>query len=311
MFPSRGCCHGVFLLSHAARLKERRTLEEWIQAARERATFMSRALELKEIACAMVHLGLAQVGGKVTLASALDGLSDRADTPTLFAIARLLFQVAPPGWLAFAVNNGQVVREHVPSKDLESLAWTEPDLDQLILDGHAALSSREEDGFLKAMGNVAELLVFAALHRAGANPLHVSLMSDAYGYDIECQGAKIDRVEVKAASRNSMERFHITRNEYEKSARHGAEWRLVQVIFSTKAFVSDRVDASHVEEVRELRHGALQSLVPGDTPTFKWSRSAEITPPSDAWAPCVLALDPSFSTEGFRRGGRVVSASSR
>jgi hypothetical protein len=309
MLPSRGCCHGVFLLSHAARLKERRSIDEWITAARQRATFMSHALNLREIAGAMVDLGLAEIGEAVTLAGALHELSSRADTPTLLAIARLWFRASPPEWLALAVSDGEVIREHIPSSDLSSLVWAGHELDELILDAYAAQSSEYDDGFLKEMGNAAELLVFAALQRAGENPVHVSLMSDAYGYDIECRSDTVARIEVKAASRNSMSRFHISRNEYEKSVRHGSEWRLLQVIFSTRAFVCELIDASQVDEVRELRQGALQHLVPSDTPAFRWSQSAEISPPIDAWGPCPITLDPAFTVKGFRRSGRAADTS--
>lgn len=301
MFPSRGCCHGVFLLGYTARLKERRSITEWEQAARERSTFMSRALQLDDIAKGMLNLGLASIQDRVTLAGSLEGLSECADTPTLRGIARLLLKTAPPSWIWFAVRDGQVAREYVPASDLESLAWIEPELDQMLLDAFDEIVTREDDGFLKAMGDAAELMVLAALQRAGANPLHVSRLSDSYGYDIECQGAKADRIEVKAAGPASLGHCHISRNEFEKSARYGPEWRLVQVVFSGKAFVANHLDASHVEIVRELRHGVLQALVPKDTQSFKWTQSAQISPPEDAWESAGLVLDPDFSTPGFRR----------
>ena len=300
MFPSRGCCHGVLLLGHAARLKERHSITEWVQAARERSTFMSRALQLDDIARGMLDLGLASVQDRVSLAGSLDGLSECADAPTLRAIARLLLKKAPPSWIWFAVRDGQVTREYVPASDLENLAWIEPELDQMLLDAFDAIVTHEDDGFLKAMGDAAELMVLAALQRAGANPLHVSRLSDSYGYDIECPGAKTDRIEVKAAGQTSLTQFHISRNEFEKSLRYGPEWRLLQVVFSGKAFVSNHLDASHVEIVRVLRHGVLQELVPKDTQSFKWTQSAQISPPEDAWGSAELALDPNFSTPGFR-----------
>lgn len=305
MFPSRGCCHGVFLLSHAARVKERHSVTDWAQAARERSTFMSRALQLDEIARSMLELGLAFVRDRVTLDGALVGLSHCADTQTLRAIARLLLKAAPPSWVWFAVRNGQVTRDYVPASDLENLAWIEPELDQMLLDAFYANVTREDDGFLKAMGEAAELFVLAALQRAGAQPLQVSRLSDSYGYDIECPGTKTDRIEVKAASRASLAQFHISRNEFEKSVRYGGEWRLVQVVFSGKAFVSSCLDASHIEMVRELRHGVLQECVPKDTPFFKWSESAEISPPVDAWVPSRLTVDPDFSAPGFLRTGLI------
>lgn len=295
----------MFILSRASRLKERGSFEEWVRAARERATFMSRALDLEEIADGMIRLGLASaVAGAVSSAESLDRLSDQADTPTLLAIARLLLKTAPPDWLAFAVNDGQFIREHVPSMALESLEWMGSELDQIILDAHSSLFLRKEDGLRKAMGDAAELFIMAALRQAGRNPVHVARISDAYGYDIECHGTKIDRVEVKAASKNSMERFHLSRNEFERSCRHPLEWRLVQVIFSTKAFLSERLDTSHIEAVRELQPGTLQSLVPIDTTSFRWSESAQITPPANDWNPFAFELDLSFSTEGFCRAAK-------
>lgn len=302
MFPSRGCCHGVFLLSHAARLKKRHAVTDWVQAARERSTFMSKALQLDDIAQGMLDIGLAFVRDQVTLDGSLEGLSVCADTPTLKAIARLLFKAAPPSWIWFAVRDGKVAWEYVPSRDLADLAWIEPELELMLLDAYDGMVAREDDGFRKAMGEAAELVVLAALRHAGANPTQVSRLSDTYGYDIECPGIKTDRIEVKAASRASMAQFHISRNEFEKSARYGREWRLVQVVFSGKAFVSNRLDASHVETVRVLRHGVLQDLVPEDTPYFKWSESAQMSPPDDAWDPVWFALDPDLSIPGFRSG---------
>jgi hypothetical protein len=157
---------------------------------------MSRALQLEEIAAGMVNLGLVFVRERVMLAGSLAGLSECADTPTLRAIARLLLKAAPPNWIWFAVRNGQVAKEYVPAGDLENLAWIEPELDQMLLDAFDAIVNREGDEFLKAMGDAAELMVLAALRRAGANPLHVSRLSDSYGYDIECSGEKKSRIEV-------------------------------------------------------------------------------------------------------------------
>ena len=262
---------------------------------------MSRALQLDAIAEGLLKLGLAKTQGSVSLGDGLDRLSEQADRPTLVAIARVLLQASPPSWLRFVVRNGQVIREYMPSEDLENLAWIEPELDELLLDSHEVVATREDDGFLKAMGNAAELFVFSALKYSGANPLHVARLSDGYGYDIECPGKKIDRIEVKAASRVSQEKFHISRNEFEKSSRYGLGWRLIQVVFSSEAFVSERLNASHVENVRELRHGLLQDLVPDDTKSFKWMDSAKISTTPEAWRSIQLPLDPHFSIEGFMR----------
>jgi hypothetical protein len=199
------------------------------------------------------------------------------------------------------VRDGQVAKEYIPANDLENLNWIEPELDHILLDAFDAVVIREDHDFLKAMGDAAELMILAALELSGANPTHVSRLSDSYGYDIECSRVKPDRIEVKAASRASSARFHISRNEFDKSILYGNEWRLVQVVFSGLAFVSNQLDVSHVETVRELRHGALQKFVPHDTPNFKWTESAQISPTEDAWVPVDFNLDPDFLTPGFRR----------
>jgi hypothetical protein len=249
---------------------------------------------------------LASAQDKIVIRKDFDGLSEQADRPTLLAIARVLFRSSPPSWLRFVVRDEHVAREYIPTEDLESLSWMEPELDQVLLDVHN-VDAAHDDGLLKAMGTVAELFVMAALERAGARPLHVSKLSDTYGYDIESAGKTIERIEVKAASQSTQTKFHISRNEFEKSSRYGHEWKLVQVIFSSKAFVSDRLDSSHIDSVRDLRHGVLQELVPADTKDFKWTKSAQISTTPEAWIPTNVILDPEFSTDGFRSA--IVSAS--
>lgn len=300
VFPSQGCCHGVFLLGYTAKLKEWQSIDDWVQAARNRLTFMSKALDLDHIAKRMLSLGLAIFQDHVELDHSLELVLDQADKPTLQAIAKLLLKASPPSWLWFTVHEGRVAREYVPTSDLDNLVWMDPDLDTVLIDVYDTIANREENHFRKAMGDAAELFVLAALRQTGAKPLHVSRLSDSYGYDIECREARIDRIEVKAASQTSLESFHISRNEFEKSSGHGLEWRLVQIVFSTQAFVADRLQSSHIIAIRQLRHGALQELVPIDTPSFKWSESAQIFPPTDTWEPANISLDPSFSTAGFR-----------
>ena len=150
------------------------------------------------------------------------------------------------------------------------------------------------------MKPISLLFVLAALARAGASPLHVSKLSDSYGYDIECSGVTVNRIEVKAASQTSQSKFHISRNEFEKSLHYGRQWRLLQVVFTNTAFVSDRLDSSHIASVRELRYGVLQELVPVDTQAFKWTESAQITTGSEVWGAPDIELDPDFHIAGFR-----------
>jgi hypothetical protein len=155
---------------------------------------MSRALQLDDIAKGLLKLDLASARGQIVLDDALDGLSEQADRSTLLAIARVLFRASPPSWLRFVVRDGNVAREYVPTADLERLSWMEPELDEVLLEAHGAFAAHEDEGFLKAMGDVAELFIMAALEHAGACPLHVSKLSDSYGYDIECVGKPVDRI---------------------------------------------------------------------------------------------------------------------
>ena len=299
MRPSRGQCHGVFLLCRAVQLRGRRDIDEWISAARAQSTFMAHALDLELIASKLIKFGLASILDRVVVDAVFSELSDQADRTTLLAIARILIQKNPPFWLNVAVNNLGVSREYIPSKALEELQWIEPGLDQFLIDIYASLPIPGQDAIRKRIGEVAELLVLAALKYSGANPVHVSMLSDSYGYDIECRREHIDRIEVKAASVNTQESFHISRNEFDKSVVYGEQWKVVQVVFSSRAFVDNRIDATHVEILRELRSSALRQLVPSDIKSFRWTDSALITVPQDMWDCSNIQLDPNFYTAGF------------
>lgn len=299
MLPSRGACHGVFLLCHAARLGERRSRGDWVMSARSRSTFMANALDLDKVSEKLINLRLAVEDGHITVVDALIDLSYTANRATLIAIARILLLATPPFWLDIVVQEGQVFREYIPTKDMEALRWIDSDLDRFLLDSYGSRLLINQDNFAKRMGDVAELFIFSALEFAGAAPLHVAKLSDSYGYDIECKGGDIDRIEVKSAGGKTQKRFHISRNEYEKSVLYGSEWRLLQLVFSNRAFIVDKLNASHVDCIMELRGGALQELVPPDTDSFRWTESALITAPENVWRVANIALDPNFVTDGF------------
>jgi hypothetical protein len=303
LIPSRGRCHGVLLLCHSARLGVRRGYTEWIEAARRRPTFMAGALNLDQIARDLVQLGLASLSPeRVVVDPALAELSSQADPATLLAIAKVLLSKKPPFWLTFAIQDRRVLREYIPQDALEDLSWIEPNLDEFLISLH--LSSAEstlENAFNKWLGDAAELFIFAALNKARAAPIHVSKISDAYGYDIECTGSGTSKIEVKAASRNTQRSFHISRNEFDKSQIYRTEWRLIQVVFKNRAFVDSQLNSSHIHAVRQLDAATLTELVPKDTAFFKWTESALITAPAAIWAPVDLVLDEDFIVEGFSR----------
>lgn len=276
-----------------------RSIPEWVSAARERSTFMSRALSLEEIASDLIGLRLVLLREEFTAADRLHELSDKADTTTLQEIARQVLKANPPAWIRFVVADGVINRDYIPSSDLADLSWLGENLEQILIDVYNSAGYASRDAILKAMGDSAELFILAALKCIGRSPRHVAKLSDMYGYDIECLGPPFDRIEVKAASRLSSCKFHLSRNEFEKSVIYGTEWRLIQVIFSGAAFLNKTIKASHVESIRQIRQQTLEKIIPCDTATFKWTDSAEVFPPIDAWVPVEFDLDSRIAVPGF------------
>jgi hypothetical protein len=264
---------------------------------------MAGALNLDQIARDLVQLRLAFLSPeRVLVDPALAELSSQADSVTLLAIARVLISKEPPFWLTLAVQDRRVLREYIPQDALEELSWIEPNLDEFLISLHlSSADAVRENAFNKWLGDAAELFVFAALNKARAAPIHVAKISDAYGYDIECTGSCTGKIEVKAASRNTQSSFYISRNEFDKSQIYGAEWRLIQVVFTNRAFVDRQLGASHIHAARQLDAATLAALVPKDTSCFKWTESALITAPAASWAPADLILDEDFLIEGFSR----------
>jgi hypothetical protein len=264
---------------------------------------MAGALNLDQIAQDLVRLRLASLSPEgVTVDPTLAELSLQADPATLLAIARVLLSKEPPFWLALAVEDRRVLREYIPQNALEELSWIEPNLDEFLISLNLSSGdSTRENEFNKWIGDAAELFVFAALNKVRAGPIHVAKISDAYGYDIECTGSFTDKIEVKAASQNTQSRFHISRNEFEKSQMYGKGWRLIQIVFTNRAFVDNQLTASHIHAMRQLDAATLAKLVPKDTPCFKWTESALITAPAASWVPTDLVLDEDFVVKGFSR----------
>ncbi|MGN6210525.1 protein NO VEIN domain-containing protein [Asticcacaulis sp.] len=299
MLPSKGQCEGTFLLCRAAVLGNYKTTAQWINAARNSATQMAHALDLNQIANDMMACGLASVSETVSVSEALQPLWRELDRSTLLTVARLLIKARLPFWIHMAVKDDEVRREYIPEKDLQDLIWLEPQLDQFLIDIYEPIAKRKNEDFQKQMGDAAELLLMAALEAAGRQPIHTAKISDAIGYDIECQAPVKDRIEVKAATANTQTQFHLTRNEFEKSTIYQDSWRIIQVIFAGSVFTTTRIGAEHVAEIRELRPTWLQENVPGDTPSFKWTESALLTPKEEDWRTAELELAQDSAVPGF------------
>ena len=296
--PSRGRCHAAFLLAYSIRLKPATTLEAWIAAAQDRATIMAAATDIPGTAQILLAAELARVDGSVVLDERLLQVSERADHRSFVAIARLLLSRFPPGWIVSAVLDGEFRSEYVPDADLQRLAWLGSDLAPIVLSVHRAITSASDAKLRKQIGTAGELAVVSALERVGIAPNHVSLVSDAYGYDIEYQtGQHLHRLEVKACVRATADRVIVSRNEYDKAAAFGSSWRLIQVCFATRIVVRKRATCADVLFIRELPTSLLVSLAPPSTDGFRWLESAEFRPPHDSWNESHLRVAADFHVD--------------
>jgi hypothetical protein len=258
----------------------------WASSAGQRSSFLSAALDHRRAAEFLLKSKLVRSAPNIMLSPRLKALSERADRPTLTAIARVLLELAPPPWLFVAVDK-QVRYEFVPSNDLRALDWLRPELDQLLLD--AAFGSADRpDLIARGLGRAAELTVFAALQLLDASPIHVADISDRFGYDIETARGPVRRWEVKGATRNTSDSFHLSRNEFDQGVRHPVEWQVIQVEFASNAFTAEWLTASHVSRIRELSVTDLLMLTPPETDSFHWESGARITPPGNMWSRSTL-----------------------
>ena len=294
--PSHGRCYAAFLLAYTARLKPVHTLDGWIGATLARSTIMAAASDLPGTAQILLDSKLAVINERVMLHEKLIQSSQRADRIALVSIASLFLKRFPPSWIAATVVRGEFLPELVPQSDLDRLAWLGSDLAPIILDVHRSIASTFEDQLQKQIGDAGELAVVSALERAGKHPDHVSLISDAYGYDIEYRnGDYVQRLEVKACVQTTADRVIVSRNEYEKAAALKDSWRLIQVTFSSGIIVKRIAVASDVLLIRELSADSLVSLAPPSTDCFRWVDSAEFRPPATAWKETTLRVADSFT----------------
>lgn len=299
MLPKHGIAHGAFLLAYTARLSPAASLDALVDTARNQQSYLASATDLEAPASGLRALNLLRCEGRVTLDARLEALSHAADRGTMLGFARILLEGFPPVWLWSAVDRRQVLREYIPSADLEALAWLEPELDALLLGVHAKLNAVRQEQIAKRIGDAAEEILMAAFRFEGRSPVHVARFYDGCGYDIELPTLPLDRIEVKAASTNTRGRFRLTRNEFDQSTKFGAEWRVLQVVFTSEAFFADRVGCGHVVEIIAVSSSAVSQLAAADTPEFRWMESAEFAPASPDWIKVAISLDPEFSVLGF------------
>ncbi|MCX4762428.1 DUF3883 domain-containing protein [Streptomyces sp. NBC_01275] len=301
LLPSHGLAFGTLLLADAAARAPRTDVEAWAQAAAAQAPYWARSLDLRATARALVRRGLAQATDAGIRPTAPLRVLAGLESGALRATARVLLAASPPSWLALAVRSGHVVRDYVPAADLKALAWLEPELDALLLGVAVQQRRADEEAWRERLGAAAETVVLSALRRAGRDAVQVSLVSDAYGYDVEVCDPPPAQIEVKGAGPETREGFHLTRHEFETAQRRPDTWRLVQVVFHSCAFSADVLDPGHIADVRQLTPRALRAVVPEDTAAFFWEQSALLTPPATAWRAADLKPSADFSAPGLAR----------
>ncbi|WP_194292652.1 protein NO VEIN domain-containing protein [Streptomyces katsurahamanus] len=304
LLPSHGLVFRVLLLAHAADRAPRADADAWARAAFDRASHWGRSLDLRAAARALLAHGLAEATEDgIRVAARLRSLP-AMESGAMRATARVLLAASPPPWLTQAVRSGSVVRDYIPDADLKALTWLEPELDALLADAAAQHLAAEGEVWRERLGEAAEAVVLSALRRTGREAVQVSLVSAAYGYDVEVSGDPVERIEVKGAGPETRGSFHLTRHEFETARRHPDTWSVVQVVFRPDAFRADVLGPEHVADMIRLMPQAVRAVVPEDTDAFVWEQSALLTPPAEDWRPTGLRPAADFSAPGLRPGLR-------
>jgi hypothetical protein len=227
----------------------------------------------------------------IVLEDRLLALSSRADRQTLLCIARVLLERYPPSWILNAVLNGEVASEYIPSTDLDALEWIGDELAELLIAVAQTKMSTRDDALRKRLGNAGELVLLLSKKYQGEATIHVSKISDHFGYDIESTKKNIiERIEVKAALPHTNSKFYISKNECEKARLYGDGWRLVQLTFDASVLWKKNIARSDILNVRMLSSETVRRLTDFDTENFRWLSSAEVWPPSSDWIDYLLPL---------------------
>ena len=302
MLPSHGLVSSAFLLAHASRRRTFPSVADWAAAARELGSFIGAAVDLEAAATRLKELGLVVEEPGWQVGSELQMFGDIADRSSYVGIASVILHQAPPFWLRAAGTGDGVPREFIPTEDMRALAWMEPDLDRVLSAVASYLNRATSQSLSAAVGATAELVVLSALKQAGCRSLHVALVSDAYGYDIQVLEPRRRCLEVKGSSVGTRGSFYLSRNEYERSC-HLQDWELVQVVFASEAFSAGEVRAAHVQGIYGLRSTDMHALVPKDRPEFRWAESAWLSPYPESWELWDLEVPSDFRAPGFASFG--------
>lgn len=289
MLPTHGTVSSIALLAASLQHRSYRSIDDWVEATRNRSAFLASAIDHRPAADYLVRHGLVRALPEVTPTPRMRTVPPRNDRPSLVAIASLVLIISPPQWISVAVSHGRVHSEYIPTEDFRALRWLGADLARLLL-AAAAAAVRPDDAIPRGVGRAAELVVLASLEEDGRRPIHVADISANYGYDIEATAPSVRRFEVKGATESTASTFHLTRNEYEKCRDFGDEWTVVQVVFSRNVTSTRRITASEILDIRELPSTEVLRLAPTDSGQFLWEVSARFTPPTGCWRPSLLRV---------------------
>ena len=282
MIPSRGTCHGVFLLASSASWADFSSIATWVDDTRRLPTYLAGALDLWRIAQWLIDLGLVTIaGGRVVLGQELRSVLGDLTEDRLLMIARMLLQKSPPDWLSGAFDGEQVASEFIPLFESQQLAWMGDALEPLLV--HVRNGLVEDLGFRKWLGDVGEAFVVQAERASGNVVRHVSLVSDTYGYDVESQGRETRRIEVKTSLSGRDNRFFLSKNEARVASRYQSDWYIVHVVLENRVRQSAVVSRADVVSVRVARSDAVVRVLPLDTAGARWTESAEVRTEALTW----------------------------
>ncbi|MBB1018113.1 DUF3883 domain-containing protein [Dietzia sp. DQ11-71] len=298
MLPSHGTCFSIFNLANSIRYSPAAGIKDWISAAESRSSFLAGALDHLPAAEFLISAGLVKQSDGIRPTGRLRGLSEKADATTLIAIAAMLLRSRPPAWLHSACAGSNLQYELIPSPDLRALSWLEPYLPEVLL-GAARALKLESTSVRSRLGYLGELVVMDCLKRQSARPVHLSRVSDHFGFDIESRPPFEGKWEVKACLSTTAGAFHLSRNEFEKSQQMLDKWRLVQVEFSPTVLKASCVCSDHVVGINELSARQLAGSVVPDTPEFSWEESAKVRPPAQTWSSSWLEVSRDLGLPGI------------
>lgn len=284
MLPTRGTCHGVFLLAHSARTAPRGSFHAWVSFAKTAPTVMAAAINLDTVARGMCECGLARLDdGRVVLNERLAALDGTATDEVLMTIAALLLEVGGPAWLHASMSSGRFYSELVPSAELNALGWLGENLEPLL--AGVKRQDEKDNDFRIWLGRVGEYLVVATERHTGASVKHVSLISDHFGYDVESVREGRYRFEVKTSVVGTDHRLFLTRNEVTSASRYAGEWFLVQVILKPEALTAKCLTRDHVYCIRQMAGSSVIEVLPRDSEHCRWVETVEIITPGLNWTP--------------------------